>query len=578
MFCEKCGAVIEDGSQFCEKCGEPVAQMQPAAAPVEDPVAAPATAPKAKINVIDLLKTHKKVAIISAAVLLVVVIGLIIILQPPVIDPADYLEITFSGYDGEGKLNIQFDPDQKLCYKLLDITEKQLERLNDNKKNVYAAKFAKISKAFSMTLTGDDVDYNKMSNGDKIYVRITVDREALEEYDFKFKEEVYTIELEVGKDTDPIPEPLVIDLFDILGMYTAGFEGHGELFNTAFDKTIRPDSPIGEVAAVRLYTNPDEERDWYYYINVSLLGKDNSQLSSTSLYLSIDGDDGSLNNGDIVKVTVDESSLLKRNGILLKETECNYTASGLTALTDINLFDYLKPVYSGFSNSNASVKWEDTKQTVSLSSPIGGITELGIQVSKGYGSNAYIYVTFTPENSKNEVQIRFDIDVDVPAYLKNGDTITISCEESYDRNTLAKYGMTFAESTTIVASGIEEPVDVDILGALNCIYFDGDEGSKKMHFNSENNTITFDHSVSGISQVTIGGSTSSFWSTYYYLHVHYTDSITNADSSIKCSLNITYSGYSSGDTVTIKLDSSYVDKLAKLGIRVTNTERIITIP
>lgn len=577
MFCEKCGAVIEDGSRFCEKCGAPVEQTQPVATPAADPVAAPATAPKAKIDVVKLVKENKKIAIISAAVLLVVVIGLIIILQPPVIDPADYLKITFSGYNGEGQLNIKFDPEYELCYKLLDITEEQLEGLSTQQQILYATKLEKISNAFDMTLTGDGIDYNKMSNGDKIYVRITVDRDALKDCDFKFKKDVYEIELEVGKDTEAISEPLVIDLFDILGMYTAGFEGHGELFNTAFDKTIRPDSPIGEVAAVRLYTNPDEERDWYHYINVSLLGKDNSQLSSTSLYLSIDGNDGSLNNGDIVKVTVDESSLLKRNGILLKESECNYTASGLTALTDINLFDYLKPVYSGFSNSNASVKWEDTKQTVSLSSRIGGITELGIQVSKGYGSNAYIYVTFTPENSTNEVQIRFDMDVDVPDNLKNGDTITISCEESYDRNTLAKYGMTFAESTTIVASGIEEPVDVDILGALNCIYFDGDEGSKKMHFNDENNTITFDRPVSGISQVTVGGSTFSAWGSYY-LHVHYTDSTTNADSSIKCTLNVTHNGRSSGDTVTIKLDSSYVDKLAKLGIRVTNTERIITIP
>lgn len=571
MFCEKCGAVISDGSRFCEKCGAPVAQTQLVAAPI-----APSAAPKAKIDVVKLVKENKKIAIISTAVLLVVVIGLIFILQPATIDPADYLKITFSGYNGEGKLNIKFDPEYELCYKLLDITPEQLEQLTSQQQSAYATKFANIVEAFDMTLTGDGIDYNKMSNGDKIYIRITVDRDALKSYDYKFKKDVYEIELEVGKDTDPIAEPLVIDLFDILDITATGFEGYGELNNSAIDKTIRPDTPIGDVAAVRLYTSTDYERDWYSYINVTLLGKDNSTVSSATLYLYTDND-GNLKNGDTVKITVDEVSTLTRNGILLKETEYNYAVSGLAALTDINLFDYLKPVYSGFSNSSASVKWKEGEQTVKLSKAIGDISELNVKVVKAWGNDAYIYVTFTPIAGKDKVEIRFDIDVEAPDVLKNGDTITLSCTDTYDRSRLEKYGMTFAESKTITAGGITEMVNVDLLGALNCV-FEGNNGSKKLNFSEDTTTITFDHSVSGISQITVGGMKNTGWFVSYYVTITYTDSTTNDTQTLDYYLNVSYSGYSSGDTVTISLGSSYVNKLAKLGINVTETERIVTIP
>ena len=41
MFCNKCGAMIEDNAQFCPVCGEPVAAQAPAGEPVAPDVVVP---------------------------------------------------------------------------------------------------------------------------------------------------------------------------------------------------------------------------------------------------------------------------------------------------------------------------------------------------------------------------------------------------------------------------------------------------------------------------------------------------------------------------------------------------------
>ncbi len=133
MFCESCGAKIEDNALFCESCGaklnndqevpvaevaqpenpaaaEQVAQPEASAQAVEVPVAAPKKEKK------PIPKKYFLFGGIGAGVLAAIIIALIIII--PLLNRVDiskYIDIDFSTYYGEnyynGKLNVSVDYD-----------------------------------------------------------------------------------------------------------------------------------------------------------------------------------------------------------------------------------------------------------------------------------------------------------------------------------------------------------------------------------------------------------------------------------------------------------------------------------
>ncbi len=99
MFCEKCGAKIEEGTKFCSNCGRVVNMTE---------VDTDGVMPKEE-NVAKPRKNKKFIPVIIGAVVVFVAVFLVIINLKPTINLNDYLTIEESGYDGYGTLQATID-------------------------------------------------------------------------------------------------------------------------------------------------------------------------------------------------------------------------------------------------------------------------------------------------------------------------------------------------------------------------------------------------------------------------------------------------------------------------------------
>ena len=167
MFCEKCGAQVENDSKFCLNCGTPVT---PQAAPVA--VAAPA-GPSALAKFFSNKKNVTITAIVAAVVVVSIVVACILINLPKPIYLDDYMIIEYEGLDGMGTAYMYVDEDA-----LMEALE---EHLSEEDIEVMLTRLAKKGLDFSLSKT------NELSNGDKIPLVLEVDNDIAKEYKIEFK-------------------------------------------------------------------------------------------------------------------------------------------------------------------------------------------------------------------------------------------------------------------------------------------------------------------------------------------------------------------------------------------------------
>lgn len=292
MFCGICGAKAEEGDKFCIKCGAKLTQeinTETVQMPVYEMPEPPK--PEEQLNTNDNAsqvqkpKKSKKIFIIIGAIALFVIIfivALVFIIKSSInkkiteaktIDfKMEYIDIEFSGYDSVGVANVEFNDefkDDALVALGFDEDEADSEE----------AKRAIMDLIYAL-----DVDFNKkarLSNGDKVKITITADKDDLDELDVIFDEvtiEVTVTGLEKSNEMNP---------FDYLTVITEGFDGN---------VTVK----------------------WEYT-------GDNEFINTYSFDCS---DCWNLSIGDTITITFDEYDqeyLLGQQGIILTQTEMTYT-------------------------------------------------------------------------------------------------------------------------------------------------------------------------------------------------------------------------------------------------------------
>lgn len=241
MFCEKCGAKLDDDALFCGSCGTKVnKEVVTAASPVQETVTeqapmtstaaqdAASTAPtSAAADKIKKLPTY--VYGIAAAVLVAVVIVIVLVSRAKhTMNLNDYITVEFSGYETFGKADVVFDEDQFYA----DFAEKTTD------KDTKAALTSDYDDPDSLEDWGSlfvtafslydiDVDYeldkdSNLSNGDTVALTWEVDEESIKkDYGVRIKYE--NVEYEVSG----LQEATAFDPFSYIEVTFSGLDGQG---------------------------------------------------------------------------------------------------------------------------------------------------------------------------------------------------------------------------------------------------------------------------------------------------------------------------------------------------------------
>lgn len=197
----------------------------------------------------------------------------------------DYVSVSVSGVNGEGRLSVQTGSDEFF------------QRVNND---VFEGKASEIDLASMTVNIAAYADYNvssseNLSNGDRVTIKMTADNESLRELglEFALDEYVYTVE--------GLAEPQELDVW------------------TGLEVTFTGISPDGSAEAVYNGSDPFVKENVRYIID-SAWG---------------------LSNGDTVKVTASCSqSVLDENNYVLSETEKTFTVEGLSFYpADLNGYD-----------------------------------------------------------------------------------------------------------------------------------------------------------------------------------------------------------------------------------------------
>lgn len=323
MFCTNCGKEIASDSKFCPKCGTPVDDIPVRQEGPEvkkdmdsDDIREKAEDIKKNIgqNINENLNKAKNSKIVRDArggnkkaigilaggvVAVVVIILLVVTMHKPTLNLADYTEITFTGAQGYGRADVEFDSTQfvldvlehaKIDGKKLNLsdlqdldydTEEFLSELYGNSTSIY-----QFAACLDAIVSSGEFDTNEsLSNGDKVTYSFTYDNDELKKYGIKLKGG------EVTEEVSGLEEAREINPFD------------------GVEVTFNGTSPN----ATAEYTRADMAEE-----------------ALDSVQFTFDRTEG-LKTGDTVTLTAeaDNAYLAENYGVVLSETEKTYTVEGI---------------------------------------------------------------------------------------------------------------------------------------------------------------------------------------------------------------------------------------------------------
>ena len=400
-FCGKCGAENDNNAKFCQKCGAPLSTQEAPKAAVNNTVAdnnnaGAVAAPKSAGKV-----APKLIGAICAGVVVFIAIIFAVLNSKPTINLDKYIKFEVTGYDGYGRAYVSVDWDA--------IEEKYAQKLE------YTSAAKKEYKELLSLMTPLDAveecvsikldTNNKLSNGDEIAYTWNID-EQLTDYvkcKVKFKDGSFKVSglTELAK-------------FDAFADLTVSFDGI---------------APNGNV-------------------NFTYSGKElNSYDFSADKY-------NELSNGDIIKITIDDSMIercAEQYGKIPETSEKEYTVEGLKSYLskasdiDDNALTQMKKQAEDVFNAHAAKNFGEGEDLRSL-------TYIGnyLLTNKGnsYGNYNYLYLVYKAEiqntysndnksyNKVNDVywyicysSLMVDgdgkVEVDVTKYNTPGDRFTI---------------------------------------------------------------------------------------------------------------------------------------------------------
>lgn len=367
MFCGNCGAENANGAKFCKGCGQPLKESANQAPKMTPPQGntgsnvsnAAAGTPKVDIGqMTDKIKSFPKKILIGAcsAVVALIVIICIAVNAGSTIDLNKYLTIEAEGYDGFGKAKATIDWDA--------IEAKYGEKLSftSQAKKEYG-EFLKLMTpvdAMEESVSVKLEENSELSNGKPIAYTWDID-EDLSKYvkcKVKYKDDSYVVSglTEVGS-------------FDAFADLTVEFTG------------IAPDG-----RANLNYTGSEIN---YYDFECDKMSE--------------------LSNGDIIKVTIDESRLeyyAKNLGKVPETLEKEYTVAGLssylTKLSEINdeALTSMQQQASDVYNAYIAKNWSDEEKLESFTY-IGDYLLTVKDKDLYWGNNNVLYLVYRAQVRDN---------------------------------------------------------------------------------------------------------------------------------------------------------------------------------
>ena len=201
MFCEKCGAQLEQDSKFCLNCGAPAT---PQASCEDTSVAAPAASRffSKKKNVVILA--------IAAAVLVVGILAAIVIFSlPTTIYIDDFITVAYDGLSTQGTAQLEFDSDAFEARLLQEMSRQEMRAMMIRIQ--HSESILELDKTSGLT------------NGDKLRIRFSFDNETAKDYGVQIKLKQNTITV------TELQEPIFLDLFAELKLVFTGCSPYAQV-------------------------------------------------------------------------------------------------------------------------------------------------------------------------------------------------------------------------------------------------------------------------------------------------------------------------------------------------------------
>jgi len=368
MFCEKCGAQVENDSKFCLNCGSPVT---PQAAPVA------AAAPAGPSAMAKFFSNKKNVTItaIVAAVLVVAIVAIIIVASlPKPIYMDDYMKIEYSGLDGMGHAYMTGDGEK--------LREDLKKHMSEAELEVMMTRLMKQGMTFELTKT------DELSNGEKIPLLLEVDNDIAKEYGVVFK---------LRSDTTTVSGLKASTLLDLFADLVITYEGYapnayvqvetksdnafikeyvnysvsngynleeGDTFTIEayFSNSVAEDQGYLIKETTREYIATDVpvpvELDLFADLEITYTGcEPYAKVTVTSKstnefiqnYVSYYVSNGkNLSEGDVFTVNASYSSYTaEQQGYIINADSKEYTATNLPEPVELNVFDHVEVIFTG---------------------------------------------------------------------------------------------------------------------------------------------------------------------------------------------------------------------------------------
>jgi len=443
MYCKHCGKELPEEAVFCENCGTS------------------AITGKRKQSAGQIKKRKLWLVLGIAALVAVVGISMLADYLKMCIDPTEYVTVKAFGISGGGTVEVFFDKNDLLRDKIEGINpedkawnESFLEEADPIR--VFGNMFFEeeresiVDSLFFTSVNQEEITNGMFQNGDTIVVDIHVNQELLETYGFHTMKDEYQMEFIIGEDTPLLKEPVYIDIFEYLDLQIVGDDGNGRIIPMGTEGVFELQEPVDGISAVTMEITPRDDA-FIADIHLKMLDAEGKRLYSGTVGVLATQATG-LHEGDETIVSFYELDWVLEKGIGFLETEKTFKAEGLSEEGRLDVFRYLRPVFSG-KNGEGNLTWELTEKDIGF---IGAVTDISLALQPGSYSGQTLLVVHGKNTKGNDIQCTFELCTTWNPSLENGDTVSAYiAEKGRDSSDFRELGVLFSTSGYYQVSGLE---------------------------------------------------------------------------------------------------------------------------